>query len=73
MITSLSILKTWIVARTTSSERGANLVEYILLIAFIALIVVVAVALLQSAISTEFEEATECLEGAGDDPACATE
>ena len=37
-MTQYSIFKTWMVARFTKDERGANLVEYILLIAFIALI-----------------------------------
>ena len=35
-------------------ERGANLVEYILLIAFIAIIVIVAVKVLGNTVSTQY-------------------
>ena len=36
---NLFVLKTWLQAKFTKDERGANLVEYILLVALIALAV----------------------------------
>ena len=35
---NLFVLKTWLQARFTKDEQGANLVEYILLVALIALV-----------------------------------
>jgi Flp pilus assembly pilin Flp len=52
---------------TEQNERGANLVEYILLIAFIALLVVVAITGLKTAISDKFDTSKDCLNNA---PAC---
>ena len=43
-------------------ERGANLVEYILLIAFIAIIVIVAVKVLGNTVSTQFSSANSNLQ-----------
>lgn len=63
-MTQYSIFKTWMVARFTKDERGANLVEYILLIAFIALIVVGAVVFLQGKVSDKFNKAGNCLNSA---------
>lgn len=45
-------------------ERGANLVEYIILVAFIALIVIAAIVFFQQRVSSEFTEAGTSLEGA---------
>ena len=42
-------------------ERGANLVEYILLIAFIAIIVIVAVKVLGNTVSASFSGANSNL------------
>ena len=36
----LFVLKTWLQARFSNDERGANLVEYVLLLTFIALVVI---------------------------------
>ena len=63
-MTQLSIFKTWLVARFDMDERGANLVEYILLVAFIALVVVGAVVFLQGRVSTKFNSAGNCLNSA---------
>jgi len=57
----LSVLKTWLQARLNVSERGANLVEYILLIVFIALAVTLAIIGLKNAISDKFGSASNCL------------
>jgi Flp pilus assembly pilin Flp len=70
MITQISVLRAWARARlnvTEQNERGANLVEYILLIAFIALLVVVAITGLKTAISDKFDTSKDCLNNA---PAC---
>ena len=44
------------------NQRGANLVEYILLIAFIAIIVIIAVKVLGRTISTKFSSANSNLQ-----------
>ena len=53
----LDLLRAFISARFhlgERDERGANLVEYILLIAFIAIIVIVAVKVLGRTVSGQF-------------------
>jgi Flp pilus assembly pilin Flp len=45
----------------SSNERGANLVEYLLLLAFIAIIVLVAVQTLGGTVSTKFSSANSAL------------
>jgi len=57
----LYILKTWLQARFTNDERGANLVEYILLIALIAILVIAAVAFLRGRVQNKFSEAGNSL------------
>lgn len=55
----LSIIRTWLQAKLNiKSERGANLVEYLLLLAFIAIIVLVAVTALGSKVSSTYNSAT---------------
>jgi Flp pilus assembly pilin Flp len=58
---NLFILKTWFETKFVKDERGANLVEYILLVAFIALIVLSAVTVLQGSISKKFTDASNSL------------
>jgi pilus assembly protein Flp/PilA len=58
---NLFILKTWLETKLIKDERGANLVEYILLVAFIALIVLSAVTVLQGSISKKFTDASNSL------------
>ena len=56
----LNYWRAWITVRwqlAGQHERGANLVEYILLIAFIAIIVIIAVKVLGRTISTKFSSA----------------
>ena len=57
----LPTLWTWLNAKfhmgEYDDERGANLVEYILLIVFIALIVLIAVKVLGRTVSTKFSSA----------------
>jgi len=54
---NLFVLKTWLQARFAKDERGANLVEYILLVALIALAVIAAVVFLRGEVSDKFDEA----------------
>ena len=53
---NLFVLKTWLQAKFTKDERGANLVEYILLVALIALAVIAAVIFLRGEVSDKFDE-----------------
>jgi Flp pilus assembly pilin Flp len=53
---NLFVLKTWLQARFTKDEQGANLVEYILLVALIALAVIAAVIFLRGEVSSKFNE-----------------
>jgi Flp pilus assembly pilin Flp len=50
------VLKTWLQSKLTKDERGANLVEYILLVALIALAVIAAVVFLRGQVSDKFNE-----------------
>jgi Flp pilus assembly pilin Flp len=54
---NLFVLKTWLQAKFTKDERGANLVEYILLVALIALAVIAAVVFMRGEVSDKFDEA----------------
>jgi Flp pilus assembly pilin Flp len=54
---NLFVLKTWLQAKFTKDERGASLVEYILLVALIALAVIAAVLFLRGQVSDKFDEA----------------
>jgi Flp pilus assembly pilin Flp len=61
----MNLLRTWLQARLhygERDERGANLVEYILLIAFIAIIVIVAVKVLGRTVSTQFSSTNSNLQ-----------
>lgn len=49
-------------SRLDNTERGANLVEYVLLIAFIAIIVIVAVKVLGRTLSVKFSSANSSLQ-----------
>ena len=53
---NLLVLKTWLQAKFTKDEQGANLVEYILLVALIALAVIAAVVFLGGEVSSKFQE-----------------
>jgi pilus assembly protein Flp/PilA len=59
---NLFILKTWLETKLIKDERGANLVEYILLVAFIALVVLGAVKLLGTSVNSKFSNANSSLQ-----------
>ena len=54
---NLFVLKTWLQTKLARDEQGANLVEYILLIALIALAVIGAVVFMRGQISDKFDYA----------------
>ena len=54
---NLFVLRTWLQAKFTKDERGASMVEYILLVALIALAVIAAVVFLRGQVSSKFDEA----------------
>ena len=61
----LTYWRAWISVRLQlagQNQRGANLVEYILLIAFIAIIVIVAVKVLGRTVSTQYSTADSNLQ-----------
>ena len=62
---NLFLLKTWLQARFTKDEKGAGLVEYILLVALIALAVIAAVVFLRGQVSDKFSEAGSKLSSNG--------
>jgi Flp pilus assembly pilin Flp len=57
-----SVFKTWLMAKLNiKDERGANLVEYILLLTFIALLVIAVVTALGHKVSEKFSSASSSL------------
>jgi len=54
---NLFVVRTWLQARFTKTERGASMVEYILLVALIALAVIAAVVFLRSQVQSKFSDA----------------
>jgi Flp pilus assembly pilin Flp len=52
---NLYVLKAWLLAR--GDERGASMVEYILLVALIALAVIAAVVFLRGQVQSKFSDA----------------
>ena len=62
---NLFVFKTWLQSKLTKDEQGANLVEYILLIALIALAVIAAVIVLRGQVSSKFSEAGSRLSSNG--------
>ena len=62
MITQYNVLKTWLTSLTTT-ERGASLVEYALLVALIAVVVIGAVTLLGTTAETTFSDVSDSLAG----------
>ncbi len=54
---NLFVLRTWLQAKFTTDERGASMVEYILLVALIALAVIAAVVFLRGQVSSKFNDA----------------
>ena len=62
---NLFVLKTWLETKFAKDEDGANLVEYILLVALIALAVIAAVIFLRGQVSAKFNEAGSKLSSNG--------
>jgi Flp pilus assembly pilin Flp len=61
----LTYWRAWVGVRWSlagQNQRGANLVEYILLIAFIAIIVMIAVKVLGRTVSKQFSSANSNLQ-----------
>jgi pilus assembly protein Flp/PilA len=54
---NLFVLKTWLEAKFSKDERGASMVEYILLVALIALAVIAAVVFLRGQVQSKFSDA----------------
>jgi pilus assembly protein Flp/PilA len=55
-MTEYQNLVAWLQARCSHSERGANLVEYALLLALVAIVCISAVTLLGTATSRPFSQ-----------------
>ena len=62
---NLYVLKVWLQTKLARDERGASLVEYILLVALIALAVIAAVVFLRGEVSSKFEETGSTLSSNG--------
>lgn len=60
---NLLVRKTWLEARFRLGERGANLVEYLLLLTLLAIVVIAIVRLLGQEVSTKFPEAESEMSG----------
>jgi Flp pilus assembly pilin Flp len=61
-MSELSVFKAWITAKLgVTDERGANLVEYVFLLVFIALVVVIVVQALGGKVSEKFSSASSKL------------
>jgi Flp pilus assembly pilin Flp len=58
---NLFVIKSWLDAKLGGEERGANLVEYILLVALIALAVIAAVVFLRGQVSSKFDQTGSAL------------
>jgi Flp pilus assembly pilin Flp len=54
---NLFVLRTWLQAKFTRDETGASMVEYILLVALIALAVLAAVVFMRSNMQDSFSDA----------------
>ena len=61
----LYVFKTWLKARFANTERGATMVEYILILALIAILVIGVVAALGGKVSSKFSQASSGLGQAG--------
>jgi len=62
---NLFVLKTWLQAKFNTDERGASMVEYILLVALIALAVIAAVVFLRTQVQSKFSDAGSQLSNSG--------
>ena len=62
---NLLVVRTWLQARLTKTERGASMVEYILLVALIALAVIAAVTFLGGTMISKFNTEGSTISSAG--------
>ncbi|HEY3672464.1 MAG TPA: Flp family type IVb pilin [Acidimicrobiia bacterium] len=62
---NLFVVRTWLQARFTATERGASMVEYILLVALIALAVIAAVSFLGKGMTDKFNTEGSQISSAG--------
>ena len=62
---NLFVVRTWLQARFTTTERGASMVEYILLVALIALAVIAAVSFLGKGMTDKFNTEGSQISSAG--------
>ena len=62
---NLFIIKTWLEAKFGKDEEGASMVEYILLVALIALAVIAAVVFLKDQVNSKFNQAGSQLSSSG--------
>jgi Flp pilus assembly pilin Flp len=62
---NLFVLRTWLEAKFAKDEKGASMVEYILLVALIALAVIAAVVFLKDQINSKFNDAGSKLSSSG--------
>ena len=57
-----SVFAAWLIAKLgVDDERGANLVEYVLLVVLIALVVVIAVTAIGTGVSKKYDRGTAAL------------
>jgi pilus assembly protein Flp/PilA len=61
MVTSFEVLACWLRARFGDDERGAALVEYVLLVALIAVVCIAAIAFLGSSAKDKFSSVGQSL------------
>jgi len=54
---NLFVMRTWLQARWSKTERGASMVEYILLVALIAIAVMAAVVFLRDQLNGKYSDA----------------
>jgi pilus assembly protein Flp/PilA len=59
----LFLVKTWLKARFANTERGATMVEYVLILALIAILVIGVVAALGGQVSQKFSQASSGIAG----------
>ena len=62
---NLYVFKTWLKARFSNTERGATMVEYILILALIAILVIGVVAALGGKVSEKFSQASSGISNTG--------
>jgi len=60
---SIVFLRAWVGTRCRRDERGANLVEYILLVSVIAIFVIGAMAFFGSCMKTAYQHTGSTIEG----------